>query len=268
MTLRTKPVIIRTHQLSVLKQLEQYYHGKLLLYKPWRNEITDLQGPDGLYKTQYYNCKGEFSERMGFYEPNMEEYCEVVQELEENGPPEDAWANLAPQTKQQEHEDRREGATADEQFDVLEPASNHAQPLEGPIPHGYELESRKNTTSEWLAMTVSLNTQQRCNHQFIVQWCIEMSMTYKTSRCPEPFHIFISGGAGTGKSHLIRTIVQTATHLLSVGQGEEDITVMVSAIPFTLHSVYLSISQRQMIISGYPVTNLEVKTWKPLSPYH
>jgi hypothetical protein len=47
------------------------------------------------------NCKDEFSERMGFYEPNMEEYCEAVQELEENGPPEDAWANLAPQTEQQ-----------------------------------------------------------------------------------------------------------------------------------------------------------------------
>jgi hypothetical protein len=96
-------------------------------------------------------------------------------------------------------------------------------------------------------MTVSLNTQQRCIHQFIVQWCIEMSMTYKTSRRPEPFHIFISGGARTGKSHLICTIVQTATHLLSVDQGEEDITVMVSAFTgvaafniegHTLHSAF------------------------------
>lgn len=35
--------------------------------------------------------------------------------------------------------------------------------------------------------------------------------------------------AGTGKSHLIRTIVLTANKLLRVGQGEDDIVVMVSA---------------------------------------
>jgi hypothetical protein len=61
----------------------------------------------------------------------MEEYCEAVQELEENGPPEDAWANLAPQTEQQEHEDRRVGATADEQFDVLEPSRSVISFLHG-----------------------------------------------------------------------------------------------------------------------------------------
>jgi len=39
---------------------------------------------------------------------------------------------------------------------------------------------------------------------------IKMSMTYKTRQRPEPFHLFLSGGAGVGKSHLVQTIVQTA----------------------------------------------------------
>ncbi|WAR27351.1 hypothetical protein MAR_013055 [Mya arenaria] len=39
---RNKPAIIRTHQWSVKKQPEPYYHAKLLLYHPWRNETNDL----------------------------------------------------------------------------------------------------------------------------------------------------------------------------------------------------------------------------------
>jgi hypothetical protein len=103
------------HDSRFTLQLNGFWKSVILTDKCLNLPQSDLhlivQGPDGPYKTQYYNCKDEFSERMGFYEPNMEEYCEAVQELEENGPPEDAWANLAPQTEQQEHEDRRVGAT-------------------------------------------------------------------------------------------------------------------------------------------------------------
>ena len=247
MSKRTRPVIIRSHQFSVLKQPDQYYHAKLLLYLPWRDENKDLQGTDGDYKIKYFDVKPQITARMHFYEPNMEEYSQAVQDLEENGPPEDGWATLAPQTVQQEHDDRSEGARDDPEFEALAPNVDNGPAELGLVPHEYELNSRKITPKQWLEMTVSLNKEQRQIHQFIVQWCTEMSMTYKTSFRPKPFHIFISGGAGTGKSHLVRTIVQTVQNILNIGQNKDDIVVMVCAYTgvaafniegHTLHSAF------------------------------
>lgn len=79
MTLRSRPVIIRSHQFSILKQAEQYYHSKLLLYKPRRDENKDLLDDDRTYKTKYMNCRPDFCERMNFYEPNDEEYTQAVE---------------------------------------------------------------------------------------------------------------------------------------------------------------------------------------------
>lgn len=91
-------------------------------------------------------------------------------------------------------------------------------------------------------MTVSLNTEKQEIHQFIVEWCIEMSMTYKTGKPPKP----------------------TANKLLRVGQGEDGISVMVSAFTgvtafnvegHTLHSVYQLISPSVMTISDFQENN-------------
>lgn len=273
MTIRSRPVIIRSHQFSILKQPEQYYHSKLLLYKPWRDESIDLLDGDGTYKTKYFNCRPTFSDRMNYYEPNNEEYTQAVEELQENGPPEDAWALLVPQTEQQERADRYLGAQQDPEFEFIVPVHGNETSDLGLTNYQYELDSRKISTQQWLSMTVSLNTEQQEIHQFIVEWCIEMSMTYKTGKRPKPFYVFISGGAGTGKSHLIRTIVQTANKLLRVGQGEDDIVVMVSAFTgvaafniegHTLHSAFsLPVNQSKrddyIRLSGEQLSSMRAK---------
>lgn len=53
MTIRSRPVIIRSHQ----------------LYKPWRDESIDMLDGYGTYKTKYFNCRPTFSDRMNYFEP-------------------------------------------------------------------------------------------------------------------------------------------------------------------------------------------------------
>lgn len=74
-----------------------------------------------------------------------------------------------------------------------------------------------------------------------------MSTTYKTNQRPSPFYLFLTGGAGVGKSHVVKTVVQTAKRHLNVGQGVDDTTVMDCALTgaaafniggHTLHSAF------------------------------
>lgn len=77
------------------------------------------------------------------------------------------------------------------------------------------------STIEWTRMIISLNQQQYIVHQFIVKWAMSMVLSH-TSRKPEPFHIFLTGGAGVGKSFLVRTIVQTVDRLLARNNQVQD----------------------------------------------
>ena len=52
-SLRKVQAIIRTHQYSRTKQPEEFYHSKLMLYLPWRNEHQDLRADDNTYQTKF-----------------------------------------------------------------------------------------------------------------------------------------------------------------------------------------------------------------------
>ena len=78
----------------------------------------------------------------------------------------------------------------------------------------------------------------------IRQWCIDVTL----NKQPQSFHIFLTGGAGTGKTHLLKAIYAEATRLLSKSVNPPNSTTVVLTAPTgtaaynvkgaTLHTVY------------------------------
>ena len=270
MSLRQKPAIIRHHQWSVRKQPENFFHAQLILYSPWRNEISDLKG--NTYAETYEQKLEVISHNRKLFEYHADAVDQALQDMEDYGINEESWELVAPQTEQQRHEEAEEGVEADVSvMGAFDPGQTLA------TKHGsescryiYEVTTCTLTTSEWHNLILSLNVLQREVHQYILNWCMNMLLYPKVPR-QDPFYMFLTGGAGVGKSHLVKTIVQTVTRLFSRHNQENDAHVLVCAPTgaaaynvsgLTLHSAFLlpvhsRTSDDYIPLSGEKLANLK-----------
>ena len=70
----------------------------------------------------------------------------------------------------------------------------------------------------------SLNAMQRRIFNFVHKWARDFVKNLSSINpiSVEPFHIFVTGGAGVGKSHLLKTIYHSVTKLFLHKSGEPD----------------------------------------------
>ena len=81
------------------------------------------------------------------------------------------------------------------------------------------------TDDDLRATVSSLNMRERYACDIILKWCGDevKSMSSLQPFPVNPVYKFISGGAGAGKSHLIKTIYQTALKTFSYGPCDPEL---------------------------------------------
>ena len=213
---RKKSKIIRYVRFNKKSDEENHCREKILLFFPWRDEEKDLMGNFSTYKQHYESMKRIIDMKCRDYEYNADD-LDSARELAEADY--DAYDDIAPSTQQAEGDDAEEGAVESQQFIYFNPdrIPEHREYDIGTEIGSYVSAPQVNVNEkilsdfEYRKLLQSLNSKQKQFYNHVVHWI-------KTKDAP--LHVFLSGGAGVGKSLVIRALYQTLYRLLNLKEGE------------------------------------------------
>ncbi|XP_074656877.1 uncharacterized protein LOC141910064 [Tubulanus polymorphus] len=238
----TAPAVVRYARFSKTKQPEKHYQTSLQLFLPYRQD-EQLKPPgfetfEVFYETGHV-CLGSapltavkhiVDKHRSWFEADIETFDMAQEMLNTNDEYEDAWAQIAPECEHERHE-----AIAESQPNTHDDNENDPNDIpdlqytaEKKSPGNYAIENSNAALSKDAAWKLirSLNNQQKEVFYKLRQWCIDI----RNGHNPKPFHIFLTGGAGTGKSHLIKAIKYEASRILApTAENPDDVTVCLTA---------------------------------------
>jgi hypothetical protein len=214
--------VLRYHHKSQAKEPEEYYYSQLMLFLPWVSEETELLNLPS-YQAHYDENQDIIDINRSALEQHADIISIAVEQFEANGPPVHAFDDIAPTTIQENDEDL--SIEEDEMFAILNPG----EMIPAQVPLSDIPVASSNTTSleirpgywteeDYFQHIRMLNAEQRDIFQTVYTWCHDRCLSTKSDYNVEPLFLFVSGGAGTGKSHLISAIYQMALrHLQTEG---------------------------------------------------
>ena len=216
MKCRKVKAVLRYHTPNKMKEPEAYFHHLLMLYYPWRYE-NSLLANDGTYMTTFLkpDVQTVVENNRGIFEPHADAISQALEQLRVND------GNLIHSydaINDQENADLQIEIGNDPLLDECfnEQLPSHLNPTQFDTINNAALTVYNQSTQisdDILRQNIrSLNHQQHCAYDTFLSWCCKKMKTLNTLNPIkiEPLYLFITGGGGAGKSHLIKTIYHTA----------------------------------------------------------
>ena len=210
---RKVPRVIRFVRYSPEADPENYYREQLLLFWPWRNECKDLLHDSPTYSARYQQLKNLINISAKQYDHKCEALDKAIELAEaQTVESHDSVDDVAPSSIQQQRDDEAEGVSKNTNFEFFDPKrtvqqQNYDIGKDMGVPSAVSDQLLKGCIpdNEYYALIRKLNFKQREIFLHINQWIRTKS---------EPLKIFLSGGAGTGKSVLITALYQSLNRYL------------------------------------------------------
>ena len=209
---------------------DNYYYHLLMLYLPWRQETEDLLGEYDTAQEALLAKKDQLQFLNSEHGSFADEVQQAIQQLSnlQNTYGDNLYAPVAPNAVQETLDAVAPESEFDPLFDgdvnIEEGAleiNDNANHQETTVQENGDLQAalfddtdnnilsrRRMTDAEYNNKVAGLNDSQRDAFDRVVQYNRARHQYYMREResLPEPLHVFITGGAGTGKSHLISVI--------------------------------------------------------------
>ncbi len=237
---KRKPAVIRYPRVSKKKDSERYHMNMLRLYLPHRSENIK---PDHFLTYENYHMTGfttlnnkrlrvkaVVEENMSDFEPKTDELDEAWEVLQEGADVQDAWAAIVPQAEQQRLDDQLNQVRvedSDDDFHEIEVPELAQHTSRTTLPRcAIETRDPDITEEQAESMMRNLNGKQRELFNHVAKWCDEKVRNHRL----RPLTIFLTGGAGTGKSHVIKCIKYYAQKTFAkMTESADDVTVLLVA---------------------------------------
>ena len=228
--LRNKPKIIRYIHFSEKVHSENYYREQLMLFLPWRNEEKDLLNGFKTFKDHFKTVEKEIRSKRIEYDASSELVGEIERAIETGTI--DNFDDVCPNIQSVEATDAQKEPIASTSYAFYSPQSHdHAFHDIGPdigllsqVPSdNIEIIQNRLPEGDYLKLLSKLNEKQRQIFTHIIH-----SLSQKPD---QQLCVFITGGAGVGKSVVIRTLYQALHRILcsESGQNPEDVRILLCA---------------------------------------
>ncbi|XP_066925712.1 uncharacterized protein [Clytia hemisphaerica] len=213
---RKVPLVLRLHQPNRNKYPEDYAHHLLMLYLPFFDENELLSQEHNNYTAKL--LEPGVIERIERNRALIQPYAGLVDDALERYR-NDLILNMNDFEQQENDETNAElQSRANNNEESDDENNNDTTHARASIP----MESILLPDNEVNARIRSLNHQQREVFDVVHKWGRDFvkNLSSKVPKCIEPFHIFLTGGGGVGKSHLLTTIYHSLSKLLMYRGGE------------------------------------------------
>lgn len=201
---RKKPCVLRWVHFDKETDPEKYYRELLMLFTHWRKEDKDLLKSFNSFEESFKSAKGQIEKKQEEYEKkgvNLDDVEAISQYMDDNTCSE----YFAPGCEHQEQMDK-EGPTMSEAYGCIDPGK-HAPEYDIGLELGIARKQLDEDISQlgelddnsYRDMLRNLNVQQKECFNHVLHW-------HKTKT--DPMYVFLTGGAGVGKSVVTRALYQ------------------------------------------------------------
>ena len=188
-----------------------------------------------------------------------DEINNAFEHLQAAGAPQAAWDNIAPGAEEAEEMAHQEGisdecpmAEEDIQHHINQIVNDRPQSHNESLNTKYTKEARKELLSsrEYNKCMRQLNTEQKIMVMYHRKWCKETVIALKQHKPVKPYHVFLSGSGGVGKSYVVKMLHTDTVKLFQCSQQikPEDVLILLTAATgvaahningITVHSAFM-----------------------------